>query len=130
MAREEFTKAVKVTVIKRATKDGKVFCEECGSLIKKWEIDHDIPDALQSETEKKLNSKDPSKAKLLCLPCHAEKTNKKDKPAIAKAKRREAYHLGVRNKPTLISRGFDRVEKNRAIDKTVLPKLPRKGLFQ
>jgi len=48
---------------------------------------------------------------------------------IAKAKRVEARALGVRKKPTLKSRGFEKVEKVRMIDKDALPALPRRKLF-
>ena len=67
MARKEFTRAIKVAVIKMATVDGKTFCEECGSLAKRWEIDHVRPDGLLGEATIE-------NAKLLCTPCHDEKT--------------------------------------------------------
>lgn len=103
MSRKEFSKAIKVAVIKRATVDGKVFCEECGCLAKKWEIDHINPDGLTGEPTLE-------NAKLLCGLCHGEKT-KCDVKNIAQAKRREARHLGVRKKPTLVGRGFTKFEK-------------------
>lgn len=121
MARKEFSKSVKVAVIKRATKDGIVFCEECGALAKKWEIDHITPDGLLGEPTLE-------NAKLLCQICHSEKT-KKDVKNIAQAKRREAKHLGVRKKPTLMSRGFTKFEKVRKIDKSLFA-LPRKNMFE
>lgn len=40
MARREFPRAVKVAVIKRSTRDGAVYCEKCGALAKRWQIDH------------------------------------------------------------------------------------------
>ena len=121
MARKEFSKSVKVAVIKRATKDGIVFCEGCGALAKKWEIDHITPDGLLGEPTLE-------NAKLLCQLCHGEKT-KKDVKNIAQAKRREAKHLGVRKKPTLMSRGFTKYEKTTKIDKSLF-KLPRKDMFE
>jgi 5-methylcytosine-specific restriction endonuclease McrA len=121
MPRKEFPKTVKVAVIKRATKDGIVFCEGCGALAKKWEIDHITPDGLFGEPTLE-------NAKLLCQICHSEKT-KKDVKNIAQAKRREARHLGVRKKPTLMSRGFTKYEKPTKIDKSVFA-LPRKNMFE
>lgn len=88
MARKNFTKAVKVACIKRATRDAVVYCEECGLPAKKWQIDHINPDGLTGQPTLE-------NAKLLCLPCHDVKTNTKDKPAIAEAQRREAKHLGA-----------------------------------
>jgi 5-methylcytosine-specific restriction endonuclease McrA len=95
-------------VIKRATKDNVVYCEKCGLPAKKFEVDHVIPDALH--TEDKQNSNDINNARLLCKPCHQAKT-KSDVAEIARAKRREAKHLGLRKRPTLKSRGFEKVEK-------------------
>jgi hypothetical protein len=48
---------------------------------------------------------------------------------IAQAKRREARHLGVRKKPTLMSRGFTKYEKTTKIDKSIFA-LPRKSMFE
>ncbi len=88
MPRKNFSKATKVAAIKRATRDGVVYCEECSLPAKKWQIDHINPDGLTGEPTLE-------NAKLLCLPCHDVKTNTKDKPAIAQAQRREAKHLGA-----------------------------------
>jgi len=88
MPRREFPKSVRVAVIKRATRDGVLFCEECGGLAKKPEIDHRNPDGLTGEPTL-------ANAVLLCRPCHVEKT-KQDVANIAKAKRREAAHLGAK----------------------------------
>ena len=120
MARKEFSKAVKVAVIKRATVDGQVYCEECGSLTKgRFDIDHIRADGLLGEPTIE-------NARLLCSPCHAEKT-KTDVAAIAKAKRREALHLGVRKKPSFVSRGFTKYEKP-AKEPIKLP--PRRSIYQ
>lgn len=121
MSRKEFSKAVKVSVIKRATKNGNVYCEACGALAKSWEIDHVRADGLLGD-----NLLD--NARLLCRPCHVAKT-KDDVAAIARAKRREAKALGVKKRPTLKTRGFEKVEKERAIDRNALPPLPRRNLF-
>lgn len=120
--RREFTKATKVLVIKRATKDGVVYCELCGLPAKKIEIDHVIPDALHAEDKK---SNDISNARLLCQSCHKAKT-KVDVAEIARAKRREAKYLGVRDRPTLKSRGFQKVEK--PTKSVQLP--PRRSMYE
>jgi len=121
LTRREFSKAVRVAAIKRATRDGNVYCEGCGALAKKWEIDHVRADGL-------LGSNLLDNACVLCRPCHVAKT-RDDVARIAKAKRVEARALGVRKKPTLRSRGFEKVEKVRAIDMEALPPLPRRKLF-
>lgn len=62
--------------------------------------------------------------------CAAAKTSN-DLASIAKAKRQKRASLGIKKEgPKIQSRGFDRAEKHRAIDKTVLPGLPRRGLYQ
>lgn len=116
MARREFPKAVKVAAVKRATKDGKLFCEGCGSLVTgRFEIDHIRADGLLGEPTLE-------NARVLCTVCHKEKT-KSDVGAIAKAKRVEAKHLGIRRGNT----GFPRRDKEKpALTKVV----PRRGLYQ
>jgi 5-methylcytosine-specific restriction protein A len=91
MKRKEFPKSVKVAALKRATRDGVIYCEECGGQAKAPEIDHINPDGLTGEPVLE-------NAKVLCRACHKEKTAS-DKGKIAKAKRREAAHLGVKNTP-------------------------------
>lgn len=104
MARAEFTKAVKVAVIKRATINGVVICEECQSLAKSWDIDHIDPDGLTGKPTLE-------NARLLCKPCHVEKT-KADVANIARAKRREAKHVGaVKPKAAIQSAGFAKSDK-------------------
>lgn len=88
MSRKEFPKAVKVAAIKRATIKMVVYCEECHAIAKRYQIDHIDPDGLTGKPTLE-------NAKLLCLPCHSEKT-KSDVANIAEAKRREAKHLGVK----------------------------------
>ena len=89
MARKEFSRSVKVAVVKRCIRDGEVYCEKCGQMTKgRFEIDHVIPDAL-------LGQPTAENAMLLCRPCHVEKT-KTDVTKIAKARRNEASSLGVR----------------------------------
>ena len=120
MARREFSKAVKVQVVKRAMQaNGVVYCEKCGQQAKKYEIDHEIPDAMGGEPTA-------ANAVLMCVECHREKTNI-DVTNIAKAKRREALHLGVRKKPSFVSRGFAKFTKP---PKEPLKLPPRKPMFR
>ena len=101
MPRREFPRAVKVAVVKRCTRENQVWCESCGLPAKKWQIDHVRPDGLGGEPTIE-------NAQLLCLPCAVLVKNPADTSAIARAKRREAAHLGARPTPkrTLRSKGF------------------------
>ena len=100
MARREFPKAVKVAAVKRATRDGKLFCEGCNGLVTgRFEIDHIRADGLLGEPTLE-------NARVLCSICHKEKTAS-DVAVITKAKRVEARHLGIRK----AGRGFAKREK-------------------
>jgi hypothetical protein len=92
--RREFKRAVKVEIIRRSRPHqlAAPYCEKCGLPAVTFQIDHRDPDAMQIDKSKPLTALE---GWLLCLPCHAEKT-KKDVGDIAKAKRREANHLGAR----------------------------------
>jgi len=96
MNRREFSRSVKLEIIKRATRDDVTFCEGCGCLAKRWHIDHTSPDGLQVDKSKPLTAAD---GKLLCAgsrdTCHGRKTAEQDVPAIALVKRQEAAHLGA-----------------------------------
>lgn len=131
--RQEFTKAVKVEIIKRATDaQGNVRCERCGCVPKRFEIDHIIADGLRVDKTRPLTADD---GELLCKgysgACHDLKTATADVPAIAKAKRREAAHLGVKTEaPRKIqSRGFEKSQKTPRINKAELDPLPRRRLY-
>jgi hypothetical protein len=88
MTRREFTTKVRVAVIKRATKPpGVIHCESCGCVAKKFQIDHKRADGL-------LGDPTIENAELICDVCYGIK-NPQDTRAIAKAKRREARHLGA-----------------------------------
>lgn len=67
-------------------------CASCTMPIppgKGWDIDHIIPLALGgSDTTENMQ--------ILCRPCHGTKTAKRDVPAITKAERATARHLGAR----------------------------------
>jgi hypothetical protein len=94
--RREFTRDVKAQIVLRATNaDGQVVCEGCGIVLgkKPYHIDHTIPDALTVDKSRKLTA---GEGKLLGKKCcHDPKTRTVDVPAIAKAKAREAKHLGI-----------------------------------
>jgi hypothetical protein len=96
--RREFSRAVRVQIFLRA--GGSLFgqpllCENCGRPALRWQIDHRDPDAMQIDKRRRLTAAD---GWLLCLPCHRAKT-RKDVVDIAKAKRVQASHLGVKKKP-------------------------------
>lgn len=127
--RQEFSRPVKVEIIKRATRNGIIYCEKCGAQTKKFQIDHITADGLKLDKSKPLTAKD---GELLCAgnrkTCHGNKTASEDVPAIAEAKRREAKHLGANDAPRrqIRSKGFEKREKPPKIDKSALPPLPRR----
>lgn len=98
MPRREFPKSVKVAVVKRATRDGVTYCEKCGAIAKRWQIDHVIADAHGGKPVIE-------NAELICEACYSVK-NPKDTTIAAKLKRVEAAHLGIRKEPTLKGAGF------------------------
>lgn len=107
MARKNFTKQ---NIVKRFTEVGG-HCEICGVKCKpgNYHGDHKNPDGLTGTNDK-------ANLQILCLPCHAEKTNKVDKPAIAQAHRREWKHIGPAKsqKPKFKSAGFRQKERKHA----------------
>lgn len=124
MNRREFTKAVRVQIIKRATgANGQQFCEECHALAKRFEVDHVTADALETDKSRKLTAED---GRLLCKPCHLEKT-KQDVPAIARAVRREARNLGAHKSRTPMPQRPKKEKPPKRFDRTPLP---FKGMFQ
>lgn len=128
--RREFDRATKAEIMARCTVPTGFHCEKCGLIVRAGEIDHIIPEALIVDKAKKLTAED---GQFLCWPCHQGEGGKtsQDKATIAKAKRQEAAHLGLRAKPDgafkLQSRGFQKYAKvKRGVDKSALPPLPRK----
>lgn len=111
--RREFSRAVRIEIVKRATKNGVVYCEGCGLPAKRWEVDHTDPDAMQVDKSRPLTAAD---GKVLCEGspecCHDIKTAR-DHAAIAKAKRNEAKALRVATKPAkpIKSAGFAKSPK-------------------
>ena len=100
MSRREFSKQVKREAFKRADKK----CEgaNCGVLFgMKFHFDHDIADGLGGEPTLE-------NCKVLCHACHDEKTRKHDVPLIAKTKRIQDRHNGIKKRRTMTSwRRFD-----------------------
>lgn len=96
-------------------------CHLCGGHIQAgeaWEVEHRIPWALtQDDSDENLR---PAHVK-----CHKIKTHQEDRPAINRAKRREAKHKGfARPAKTIQSPGFQYKRKKPLIDKSALPPLP------
>lgn len=94
--RREFSKSVRVEIIKRATVGNQTICESCRVACRKWEIDHKIAEALIVDKSKRLTAED---GELLCAgspeSCHGRKTALSDVPAIARAVRIEAKSVGA-----------------------------------
>lgn len=103
MARKNFTKKTIAMRFQHAggrcegIRDGK----RCNAVLKpgNWECDHNNPDGLTGNNSF-------ANARALCLDCHYEKTNKHDKPAIAKAQRREYKHIAPAQKSKFLAQGF------------------------
>lgn len=122
MRRKEFTgKIRKQAFIRCGSK-----CEACNAALKigEGEYDHIIPWALSEDSSIE-------NCQVLCVPCHRGVGAKTadDQRHIAKAKRREAKHIGI-TKPagTLKSAGFPISEKSAARQ----PKqaLPYRSLYE
>jgi hypothetical protein len=107
MTRREFTRAQKAQMLKRASDaQGLIWCEGCGLNItgKAVEFDHTIPEAMVIDKTKPLTIENGKALGRDC--CHRAPGGKtaQDMADIAKAKRREADHLGIR--PKIQSAGF------------------------
>jgi 5-methylcytosine-specific restriction endonuclease McrA len=118
MTRRNFSRAVKVAVVKRCTRDGIVYCEKCGAIAKKFQIDHVIADALGGEPVI-------SNAELICEPCYQVK-NPQDTTLAAKVKRIEAKHIGVEMPKVKIPKRTKNEKPKR--DKLDMP--PRRSLYE
>jgi 5-methylcytosine-specific restriction enzyme A len=92
MTRREFPGKVKDAAYKRASGH----CERCTAPLStgKFRYNHRIPDQLGGDPT--LNN-----CEVLCLACDAPQTYQVDVPAIAKAKRRERAHAGVRKRRSI-----------------------------
>jgi hypothetical protein len=133
MSRREFSTAVKVEIIKRATHGGQIRCDVCGVAVKKFQIDHKIAEAYVTDKIRKLTADD---GQLLCSgtpdSCHDRKTATDDVPGIARAKRREAAELGVRTSPVkpLQSAAFAVSERTaKRVDRGPKEMPPRRAMF-
>jgi 5-methylcytosine-specific restriction endonuclease McrA len=85
-------------------------CHVCGGKIsvgEAWDLDHVIPLALYGEDEE--HNLAPAHRK----GCHGGKTAEQDVPAIARAKRLEAAHLGIKRPSSLKGQGFKRYAPQR-----------------
>ena len=118
MKRREFPRSVKVAVVKRATRDGIIYCEKCTAQAKKWQIDQIIADAIGGDPVL-------SNAELICDACYGAK-NPADTRLAAKAKRREAGALGVR-KPA--SHPIAKPPKQEKPKRDQLDMPPRRNLY-
>jgi len=89
MPRREFSAKTKAAAFLRA--NGVCENPKCGArlTVGKFHYDHDTPDGLGGEPTLE-------NCVVLCTPCHKEKTATVDVPRIAKAKRRQQKHLGIR----------------------------------
>jgi 5-methylcytosine-specific restriction protein A len=73
-------------------------CQACAWRLTpgtRWEVDHIIPVALGG-------SPHPDNLQVLCAACHGSKTSRRDTPALAKAKRVRARHLGATRPDTIL----------------------------
>ena len=100
--RNNFSKSTKAEIAKRAMTPTGFRCEKCGLISTRGEIHHLKMDAMETDKSHKL---DASSGAWWCVDCHREETGKQ-MPILAKVKRVEARHLGLRKPSTLRSRGF------------------------
>lgn len=109
--RREFPRRVKLAAFERA--GGR--CEGCTARLMpgKFEYDHRIPCALGGE---------PTLANCVvrCTACHGVKTAHKDVPDIARAKRRQARHVGARTPPRHVIPGSKLSRWKKRLDGTVV----------
>lgn len=132
MTRREFTRAQKAQMLKRASDaSGQIWCEGCGLNItgKAVEFDHTIPEAMVIDKTKALTIEDGKALGRDC--CHRAPGGKtaQDQADIAKAKRREAKHAGIRPPSQIKSRGFGKAEPQRRASSPLSKQLPaRRGI--
>jgi len=106
MTRRRLSTKARVSIFTRANG----ICHLCGGKItpgEAWDVSHEIPLALGGADDE--TNWRPAHRK-----CHRDHTAQTDIPAIARAKRREAKHIGAHvPKGTLKSRGFAKAEPQR-----------------
>lgn len=98
--------------------------EQCSAPLRpeKFHYDHRIPDQLGGDPTLE-------NCQVLCVACHGAKTAKQDMPAIAKAKRREASHLGAVAPPSRPIRSAGFLRSAKSLRRVHKPSLPPKLLF-
>lgn len=117
MARRSFSKKDRARIF--ASAGG--ICHLCSGAItvgEAWEVEHVIAwELTRDDSDENLR---PAHIK-----CHREKTHKQDRPAIQKAKDREAKHLGTKRPAgKLKGRGFPSPDKPERITKQLPPRRP------
>lgn len=127
MKRREFTSDQRAQIVARATDAaGTIRCERCQLAQKpgSFEIDHILAEGMRPEVDKKVKltiSDGQLLGKDCCHRGEDGKTND-DVAKIAKAKRREAKHLGTKRPAgKLKGRGFPASDKPERITKQPLP---------
>ena len=123
--RREFSTSARLGMIRRATRGLAVYCELCDCPCTRWEYHHIIEEELVVDKSAALTCDD---GLLICkTPCHDDITATQSIPRVAKAKRREARHLGAtRPKGTIKSAGFEKKERTHA----GRPALPPRRIFE
>lgn len=121
MKRKRISTTERLAILKRFNS----ICHMCSQSIQPaqpWEVSHDIPLELGGADDA-TNWKPAHKT------CHREHTAKVDQPAIAKAKRREADHLGATapSANPIRSAGFPKLSRKR--DRHPMPMPQRANPF-
>ena len=126
--RNEFSRAVKRDIAKRAERPTGFQCEAegCGLIVARGEIHHVNQDAMELDKKRKLTAED---GLFLCKPCH-DAISGKQQTVLAKVLRQEADHLRI-VKPPEIQGGpmatTERAAKRRANQKP--PVANQGGIF-
>lgn len=110
--RRNFVRAVKVEIIRRATRpDGQPACEHCGAIGVKLDFHHKQMDAmvLDQDKKRKLTA---DEGELLCRHCHDPITAGQRK-VLAKASATEAKHIGANSAPQRPLESRDNLPKGR-----------------
>lgn len=102
MPRREFSRKTRRAIIDRANGH----CELCRAVLKpgEGEVDHVLPDQMGGEPTA-------ANGRLLCRPCHREKTATDIKRIRASDRQRDKASGAIRPKQTIPSRGFDHKAK-------------------